>query len=761
MKEKPIVLPPLPESCRLAVVIPCRNEAAYIEGCVRSILEADYPSELLSIRVVDGMSDDGTREILEALACQFQNVQFLDNPQRTTPVALNLGLRSGGYDAAIILGAHAKVDPGFLRRNVEVLRSDHTVGCSGGVIENVYESETARRIGAAMGHPFGVGSAHFRTGRREGYVDTVAFGCYRSEVFASVGYFDDELVRNQDDEFNYRVTQAGFRILLDLGIRSKYYVRASYPRLFEQYEQYGFWKVYVNRKHGVVTTLRQLVPAAWVGFVLLGLSLSSLNGAIAAAFLAGLALYMLIAWRSSAKVSASLAERYGVIQAFIVLHAGYGIGYLRGIWELLVLRRAPQTKDHVLTRGQEGTASSTLSSLMNGHGVFASLFLMGTFFCLSLWPAAMPVLLVLSGAALLGRHWRSRELPTISVTDPMLWMAMYYLAHAVGMAWSDDVSFGLFDLEVKVSLLIVPLLFWLVPRTSGAEGGILVGAFVAGTVVSLVVDILFAVARLPAACLSMDAPESWGSISVELFSSALSLYLHPSYAAMYALFALGWLQWKAQGHWTVHLLLITSVILLGSKVGWMVLVALLTIAIIHSGTRHLLPAALAILLALGYTATSPFMREKLQHARYMFAPTGPTVDATGSSEVRLLVWRAARRVAQEHWPWGTGTGDIKNDLVASYEKSGYVQPAALRLNAHSQFLQSTAALGVIGLVLLCALLALPLVQGVRDHRWPVVLLSALVAVQCAVESILEVQAGVLFVALLSFALQWDRRASRA
>jgi GT2 family glycosyltransferase len=761
MKEKSIVLPPLPEPCRLAVVIPCRNEAAYIEGCVRSLLEADYPAELLSIRVVDGMSDDGTRGILAELARQYPQVQFLDNPQRTTPYALNLGLRMGNFDAAIILGAHAEVDPGFLRRNVDALRRDLTVGCAGGIIENVYDSPTARVIGAAMGHPFGVGSAHFRTGRREGHVDTVAFGCYRSEVFASVGYFDDELVRNQDDEFNYRVTKAGFRILLDLGIRSKYYVRASYPRLFEQYEQYGFWKVYVNRKHGVVTTIRQLVPAAWVAFVLMGLSLSSLSGVIAAAFLLGVGLYTLAAWYSAGKVSGTLKERTGVFHAFVVLHAGYGIGYLRGIWELLLLRRSPQTKDHALTRGQVSTASSTLSGLMNDHGVVASLLLIGTFFSLSVWQAATPVLLLLSVLFLLLRHWRALERPSIALWDPMLWMALFYLAHVVGMAWSEDVGFGLFDLEVKAALLVVPLLYGLVPRPAGTGGAVLMRAFVAGTVVALMIDMLFAAARILYAYLTIDGTVVWGSISVELFSSALSLHMHPSYAAMYAIFALGWLQWRGNAHWTVHLLLIVAIVLLASKVGWIALLALLVVAMVRTGAKTLLPAAVATLLVFGYAWTSPFMQEKFEQARLMFVPATPPADATGSSEVRLLVWHAAGQVAEEHWPWGTGTGDIKNDLVAAYEKSGYVQPAALRLNAHSQFLQSTAALGVMGLSLLCAFLVLPLVHGIRGRRWPVVLFCALVAVQCAVESILEVQAGVLFIALLSLALQWDRPAPKA
>ena len=217
------------------------------------------------------------------------------------------------------------------------------------------------------------------------------------------------------------------------------------------------------------------------------------------------------------------------------------------------------------------------------------------------------------------------------------------------------------------------------------------------------------------------------------------------------------MQWKDQAHWNIHLLLITAVVLLASKVGWIALIALLLVAFFRTGTRYLLPAIVALVLVGGYTAASPFMREKIDQARLVFVATEPAPDATGSSEVRLLVWRAARDVAADHWPWGTGTGDVKNELVAEYERSGYVQPFTLRLNAHSQFLQSAVALGIGGLILLGTMLLIPFLQGIIDRRWPAVLFYTLMVVQCAVESILEVQAGVLFFALLALALEWDRR----
>lgn len=335
---------------RIRVVIPCRNEKPYISACLRSIVDADREGLLVEAWVCDGLSEDGTRDEVMNFATAHPWIRLVDNPQRTTPQAMNLGLRPAGYDVGIILGAHAEVDRDFFQANLAVLREHMDVGCSGGTIENVYLDTTSRRIGAAMGHPFGVGSAHFRTGLKEGYVDTVAFGAYRREVFERVGYFDERLVRNQDDEFNYRVTKGGFRIWLANSIRSRYYVRGSYGKLFKQYRQYGYWKVYVNRLHRTVTTLRQLVPAFFVAGSIGGAVIAGLFPILLPVWLIGMGAYLLIAFVSAVRSAQEPGDIPGVLLAFFILHAAYGIGYLQGIWEFLLLRKEPKASASKLTR---------------------------------------------------------------------------------------------------------------------------------------------------------------------------------------------------------------------------------------------------------------------------------------------------------------------------------------------------------------------------------------------------------------------------
>lgn len=343
-------LPPLPRVPRVSVVIPCLNEAGHIGRCLASLEAADRTGMQLSVLVCDGGSTDGTRDEIADHRERSPVVHLVENPDRTTPHAMNRGLAARPFDVAILLGAHATVEPDWLVRNLAALRSDAGAGCAGGVIINTYTDATSRAIGAAMGHPFGVGNAHFRTGTKAGPVDTVAFGAYRREVFERVGTFHEALVRNQDDEFNHRVTQAGFRILLDPAIRSSYAVRASFAKLYRQYHQYGYWKVYVNRLHRTVTTWRQVVPAAWVAGLMLGPALGLVWPWAAWATGAGVLGYLAAAGWSAWRAAEQPADVPRVLYAFLILHLAYGLGYWKGIVHFVLLGRRPGQRAGRLTR---------------------------------------------------------------------------------------------------------------------------------------------------------------------------------------------------------------------------------------------------------------------------------------------------------------------------------------------------------------------------------------------------------------------------
>jgi glycosyltransferase involved in cell wall biosynthesis len=333
----------------VSITIPCRNEQAYIGKCLQSIVDCNYDKSLLHVFVCDGLSDDNTPQIVEQYAQKYGFIHLIKNQKQTTPFALNLGLKAYEADIKIILGAHAEIYPDYIERCIEAFNFEENLGGVGGIIENVYENDVAENIGLAMSSGFGVGNAHFRTGDKDGIVDTVAFGAYKKEVFERIGYFDEELIRNQDDEFNFRLIKHGFKIFLYRKIRSKYYVRASYHKLRKQYDQYGYWKVYVNKKHQTITTIRQLVPLFFVLFLGFGALLSLLHWTFLSLYIFVLALYLFFGYLSANKLGKSFSQNIAILRCFFILHAAYGFGYLKGIIDFFLLKKSIK-KEERLTR---------------------------------------------------------------------------------------------------------------------------------------------------------------------------------------------------------------------------------------------------------------------------------------------------------------------------------------------------------------------------------------------------------------------------
>lgn len=333
----------------VGIVIPCLNEEKSIQACVESVFESDYKGDI-QVVVCDGMSTDSTREIVAQLSNKYGGLTLLDNEQRHTPAGLNMGLKYLSTDIKIILGAHATVAKDFISNNVQALIDHPDAGCVGGIIHNIYENENSRIIGLAMSSPFGVGNARFRTGGQDGYVDTVAFGAYRKEVFEKVGFFDESLVRNQDDEFNYRLTANNYKIFFTDKIQSYYHVRASFSKLYKQYHQYGYWKVYVNKKVKAITSARQLFPAVFVASVITGAILSFLHPIFMYLWLGGILFYIIVAKIFALKKTMKVKEIILVMYSFIILHWSYGSGYLKGIITFILLGKNPSRNSKSITR---------------------------------------------------------------------------------------------------------------------------------------------------------------------------------------------------------------------------------------------------------------------------------------------------------------------------------------------------------------------------------------------------------------------------
>lgn len=334
----------------ITIIIPTKNEEKYIEKCILSIIHQTLKDPQLEIFVCDGKSTDNTHSIVQKMATQYGQIHLINNERETAPFAFNIGIEQSTNNLVMILGAHSELEPDYLETALDFMKKNPDVACLGGILENIYDNELSKSIGIAMSLPFGVGNAHFRTGKKAGLVDTVAFGVYRKTVFEQVGNFDEELSRCQDDEMSFRITDAGKKIYLLPALKAKYYVRASFKKLWNQYYQYGFWKVFVNKKHKVVTTGRQLVPPAFVLFLSLGSILSFLHPIFLYGYVGMLLLYLILAFYYAISSGPLSLSTLRIVTAFLYMHLSYGCGYLKGIGEIIVLGRKPGKKVEILTR---------------------------------------------------------------------------------------------------------------------------------------------------------------------------------------------------------------------------------------------------------------------------------------------------------------------------------------------------------------------------------------------------------------------------
>jgi len=341
------------------VILPCRNESGYIEDCLTSILRQEVPDGNFEVIVADGVSNDGTREFLERFSAENPKVRLLNNPGRIVSTGLNAALREARGEVIVRMDAHTVYAPDYIKQCLAILRETGADNV-GGPMCTTASTYKERAIRAVFHSPFAVGGARSHNPDYEGYVDTVIYGCWRKNVFARVGNFDEDLVRNQDDEHNLRISRNGGKIYQSPRIRSWYHVRDSFRAVFRQYMQYGYWKVLVIRNHRLPASIRHLIPAAFVGT--LGLLLitgvfwrPALGGAIG---LVGVYLFsvLLASLLTAARTEWKLLPALPL--AFCCFHLGYGYGFLRGLVDFVLLQKAPATKFVQLTRQQRRSTST-------------------------------------------------------------------------------------------------------------------------------------------------------------------------------------------------------------------------------------------------------------------------------------------------------------------------------------------------------------------------------------------------------------------
>jgi glycosyltransferase involved in cell wall biosynthesis len=316
----------------VTVITPLRNEGERIVEVLGRIFSQDYPVDRMEVIVADGDSDDNTPQIVSEYTKRHSNLMLVKNPGRIVPTGLNLALAAAKGEVIVRIDGHTLIEPDYVRRCVEALERTGAENV-GGRMDAVGVGHFGRAVAAATTSSFGVGGARFHYSSAEEWVDTVYMGAWPRRVFDEIGLFDEELVRDQDDEFNYRLREHRGRILLDPTIKSVYTNRSNPRALWKQYFQYGFWKVRVMQKHPKQMRVRQFVPPSFVLslFIVLGLSfLASWGWATAVAlggsyFVANIGASVLTAFKKGWRHVLLLPVVYAI------LHLSYGLGFLAGL----------------------------------------------------------------------------------------------------------------------------------------------------------------------------------------------------------------------------------------------------------------------------------------------------------------------------------------------------------------------------------------------------------------------------------------------
>lgn len=320
----------------VTVILPVRNEIDFIRRSLGAVLTQDYPAHLMEVIVADGMSTDGTREVIRSFQPQHPNLRWIDNPGRIVPTALNAGIAQARGQFIVRVDGHCEIAPDYVRRCIDHLLHDGIDGV-GGPLDTVGQTPIAKVIAVATSSSFGVGNSAFRTvDNKTMLTDTVAFPAYTREIIARAGPFDEELVRNQDDEYNYRLRKLGAKILLAADVRARYYSRSSLRALWRQFFQYGYWKVRVMQKHPRQMRLRHFAPPLFVTALLTSLLLMPLHvlgvwkfGLVISSYIFINLVVSLSAARKAGKGGWRLLILLPVTLA--ILHLSYGFGFLIGL----------------------------------------------------------------------------------------------------------------------------------------------------------------------------------------------------------------------------------------------------------------------------------------------------------------------------------------------------------------------------------------------------------------------------------------------
>lgn len=317
----------------VTVILPIRNEEKFIRGCLQSIVNQDYPPDRYEVLIVDGMSEDCTRDIVTESTSRYSNFKLIDNHKRIVPSALNMGITHSKGEIIIRVDGHTFLEPDYISQCVRYLSGRKEIDNVGGLMRPVGESFIGKAIAIAHCSRFGLGGGKFHYAAKEQYVDTVYMGAYRKELFGRIGPLNENLACGEEIEINYRIRQNGGKVLLTPAIKSHYHNRTSLVALWRQFFRNALWNVKIIQESPGALSIRHFIPPLFVSALVCTAFLSLFSRIGIYLLLTLIVSYSTLSTAFSIGSAIRNGYRFFVILpvVFICLHMSYGIGYFAGI----------------------------------------------------------------------------------------------------------------------------------------------------------------------------------------------------------------------------------------------------------------------------------------------------------------------------------------------------------------------------------------------------------------------------------------------
>nr|WP_277349096.1 glycosyltransferase family 2 protein [Streptomyces sp. HNM0575] len=326
----------------VSVIMPVLNEERHLRSSVKHILQQEYDGEL-EVVIALGPSGDRTDEIAAELVAEDPRVHTVPNPSGRTPAALNAAIKASRHPVVVRVDGHGMLSPGYIATAVRLL-SETGAANVGGIMHAEGEKDWERAVAAAMTSKIGVGNAAFHTGGTAGEAETVYLGVFRRDVLEQQGGYNEEFIRAQDWELNFRIRGAGGLVWFSPELKVEYRPRPSVGALAKQYRNYGRWRHVVARYHAGSINLRYLAPPTALCAIALGTALGlagfPLGFVVPGGYLAAVVLGSLPAGKGL-----PVKSRAWIPVALATMHMSWGWGFLTSPRKLarkvIASRRAP------------------------------------------------------------------------------------------------------------------------------------------------------------------------------------------------------------------------------------------------------------------------------------------------------------------------------------------------------------------------------------------------------------------------------------